>query len=83
MQSFRLFGGVRRAAEPPAVPHAPADDTATVDAYIHDITQACIDLIDLPHEHDVQQRVIQVLLHQAPLAEQAMARLEKRATANL
>ena len=76
MQPFRLFGGSRR--DPAAVP-APADDAATVRGYTHDITQACIDLIDIPLDHDTQQRVIEVLLHQAPAAEQAMARLNEHA----
>jgi hypothetical protein len=79
MQPFRLFGGARRGAAHPA----PADDTATVRDYTHDITQACIDLIDLPLDHDAQQRVIDLLLHRAPAAEQALARLEDHAPAAL
>lgn len=78
MQSLRLFGGSRR---DPATPPAPADDTATVRGYTHDITQACIDLIDVPLDHGMQRRVIEVLLHQAPAAEQALARLNEHAGA--
>lgn len=52
------------------------DDNAIVQDYKHDIVEAAIDLIDLPMDHDTQQRVIELLLHKAPVAEQAMARLQ-------
>ena len=57
------------------MPCGPATDSVTVDTYTRDIIQACIDLIDLPHDHDAQQRVIQLLQYHAPAAEQARARL--------
>lgn len=57
------------------MPSGPATDAATVETYTRDIIQACIDLIDLPHDHDAQQRVIQLLQYHAPAAEQARARL--------
>lgn len=65
----------RRAAE-----HTPADDTARVRSYVEAITEACIDLIDLPlGHHDIQRRVIELLLHDAPEAEQAITRLNNTA----
>jgi hypothetical protein len=65
----------RRAATQPN----PADDTARVRSFTDAITTACIDLIDLPLDITAQRRVIELLLHAAPDAEQAIARLNDSA----
>lgn len=64
----------RRAAE-----HDPADDTARVRSFTDAITAACIDLIDLPLDITTQRRVVELLLHDAPEAEQAITRLHNTA----
>lgn len=69
--SRRLRGAGRRSGAAPASD----DDVAAVRDYARAITQACIDLIDVPLDHNAQQTVIELLLHQAPAAEEAMARL--------
>lgn len=66
MPAFRRH----RAAE-----RATPDDNAIVQQYKHDVVEAAIDLIDLPMDHNAQQRIIEILLHKAPAADQAMARL--------
>ena len=75
-----LHGGLRvigtaTGAKDTTVGSGSTSDSATVQSYARDIRQACIDLIDLPHDHDAQQRVIQLLQYKAPAAEQAMTRL--------
>ncbi|NTY62093.1 hypothetical protein [Mycolicibacterium sphagni] len=62
-----------------AVEHDPADDAARVRSFTDDITAACIDLIDLPLDITTQRRVVELLLHAAPEAEQAITRLNNTA----
>ena len=68
----RRAGSTSRGA---AVEHDREADAAIVRSFADDITEACIDLIDLPLDIDAQKRVIQLLLHDAPTAEQAITRL--------
>lgn len=53
------------------------DDNTIVEQYKHDVVEAAIDLMDLPMDRDAQQRIIEILLHKAPAAEKAMARLHR------
>lgn len=61
-----------------ATPAPTADmDNALVRTYVNDITEACVDLIDVPNDAEYQRRVINVILTQAPVAAQAMERLQR------
>lgn len=72
----RRAGGARRRA---TAEHNPDDDATRVSSFSADITEACIDLIDLPLDIGAQKRVVELLLHDAPEAEQALARLHAAA----
>lgn len=72
--SLRVVG-TAPATNAAAMPSGSTNDSVTIENYTRDIIQACIDLIDLPYDHDAQQRVIQLLQYHAPAAEQARARL--------
>lgn len=53
----------------------PDEDTRVVDQYVHAANAAAIDFLDLPFDHTVQQNLIELLLHSAPPAGQALQRL--------
>jgi len=52
-------------------------DNELVRTYVNDITEACVDLIDVPIDTEYQRRVINVILTQGPAAAQAMERLQR------
>ncbi|WP_102144352.1 hypothetical protein [Mycobacterium hubeiense] len=58
---------------------APKHDAEIVRKFTDDITAACIDLVDLPLDISAQKRVIELLLNDAPAADQAVIRLHNAA----